>query len=284
MISDITIRIAALLIVAVIYAAFDIFNDRNVPNVFAYAGIALGLAATLTYGQGALVYSLLVAMAVGALGHLIYRLGMWGAGDYFELVTISLLLPIQQVPALLGPGQLGLPFILSVFVATGFISIWIVPVYYMAFVRAQVPDPKISRRKVAMGLTLIALYVAVFFVASYILGLGASGLLFPLLIAVPSAVMLILEKKITARMVRLIPTRELEEGDIIAVNMMKKSEVRYFSKYRAFGRLATGRLVGELKKEKRPLPVYRNAVPLAAFIFLGTVVALLFGNLILFVI
>lgn len=284
MISEITIRIAALLIVAVIYAAFDLFNDRNVPNVFAYAGIVLGLAATLTYGHGTVVYSLLIALVVGALGHLIYRLGMWGAGDYFELVTISLLLPIQQVPALLGPNQLGLPFILSVFVATGFISIWIVPIYYMAFVKAQVPDPKVSKRKVVTGLMLIALYVAVFFGASYLFGLGAGFLLFPILIAIPSAVMIIFEKKITARMVRLIPTKELEEGDIIAVNMMTRSEVRYFSKYPAFGRLATGRLASELKKEKHPLPVYRNAVPLAAFIFLGVVVALLFGNLILFII
>ena len=85
-------------------------------------------------------------------------------------------------------------------------------------------------------------------------------------------------------MVARVYTRQLEDGDIIAFNMMSASEKKYFSKYRGFERLATAELIGRLRNARRKLPVYKNAAPLAVFILIGVVASLLFGNIVLFLI
>ena len=83
-------------------------------------------------------------------------------------------------------------------------------------------------------------------------------------------------------MVEDIFPRELDEGDIIAFNMMSKRDLNYFtSKYKGFERLATRGEIKMLKSENRKLPVYRNAAPLAVFIGAGIIFSLLFGNIIL---
>ncbi len=98
-----SISLLALAAVTIIYAAFDVFNDRNVPDAFAYASVVFGLAVTVLFNSGILAFSLALALLVGALGYLVYKTGFWGAGDIFELVAVSLLLPIATPPRSLVP-------------------------------------------------------------------------------------------------------------------------------------------------------------------------------------
>ena len=277
-----SISLILLLAITIIYAVFDVFNNRNVPNWFAYSSVVIGLAVTFLFDSGVLAFSLALALFVGAAGYLIYRMGFWGAGDFFELVAVSLLLPLQQSPLLLSVNQLGLPFILSVFIATGFSAIWVVPIYYLLFDRHEEVKSKVGTRRIVLGATMIVTYAALFIVICQIYGFSLLRLAILVAIAVPSSVALIFEERITASMMRLIPVRELEEGDMIALNMMSGKEAsRLSKKYRSFGRLATKSFIKEARGAKEKLPVYRNAAPLALFILIGVVVSLLFGNLIL---
>ncbi|MCL5239263.1 MAG: hypothetical protein M1286_02205 [Candidatus Marsarchaeota archaeon] len=278
-----TVSLLSLIAISVMYAAFDVFNKRNVPDVFAYASVAVGIAITLAFHQSELVFSLIVALIVGTIGYVVYRLGLWGAGDYFELVAISLILPVQPAPLFFGVAQLGLPFILSVFVGTGFAAIWIVPIYYLFFMkRAWVKKP--DAKHVYYGLSLFVLYMLLLLFIYYFYGYALGRLALIMIVAVPSALTLVFEEEITSRMVERIPTKKLEEGDIIAFNMMSKNEMRYFSKYSGFGRLATRSLIARIKNAKMQLPVYRNAAPLALFILIGIGVSLFFGNVVLFMV
>lgn len=281
---QLTIGETLVLVVALFYAVFDVFNKRNVPDLFVYASIALGVAATLVLStsEAAMIASFAIAIAIWIIGYLIYREGLWGAGDYFELVAISLLLPIQPAPLLSTIPQFSLPFILSVFVATGFVAVWIVPLYYLFFTRRGHGSIRLSRRRAAYGITLLVLYLLLALAMLYFYGSGISKLVFVAAIAIPSALTLAFEEEITDRMVERIYPRGLEEGDIIAFNVMSGAERRYFrTRYRAFGRLATNRLIERIRNIRRKLPVYRNAAPLAFFIFIGVVVSLLLGNIIL---
>ena len=91
--------------------------------------------------------------------------------------------------------------------------------------------------------------------------------------------------EITSRMVQVVYPHQLDEGDIIAFNMMTNKEKKHFSsKYSGFGRLATKSLINKMRKEKAKLPVYRDAAPLAVFIAIGAAISLLFGNIILYII
>ncbi len=277
------VSLLALLAISVLYAAFDVFNKRNVPDVFAYVSVAAGLVITFAFHQSDIVFSLVVAMVVGVIGYTVYRLGLWGAGDYFELMAISLVIPVQPTPFFTAIGQLGLPFILSVFVGTGFAAIWIVPIYYLLFMKkewAKKPDAK----HVYYGVSLLVLYLLLLLFIFYFYGFDPGRLILILVVAVPSAFTLVFEEEITSRMIESMPTTKLEEGDIIAFNMMSSREMRYFSKYAGFGRLATRDLVKRLRSAKMRLPVYRNAAPLALFILIGIVISLFFGNVVLFMV
>lgn len=277
-----SIGLVMLLAITVIYALFDVFNKRNVPNWFAYSSVVIGLAATVLFNSGVLVFSLAVALFVGAAGYPVYRMGFWGAGDFFELVSVSLLLPLQQSPLLVSVGQLGLPFVLSVFIATGFSAIWAVPIYYLVFDRHEEVKSRVGVRRIALGGAMIVTYAALFLVICQVYGFSFLRLAIIAAIAIPSSVSLIFEEKITSSMMRLIPVRELEEGDMIALNMMSgKEAARLSKKYRSFGRLVTEKFIKEARGAKEKLPVYRNAAPLALFILIGAVLSLLFGNLIL---
>ncbi len=52
-----------------------------------------------------------------------------------------------------------------------------------------------------------------------------------------------------------------------------------------FERLVTPRLIGAMKRRRFAgrLPVYKHAMPFAVSIFIGAAAALLFGNLLLFI-
>jgi hypothetical protein len=270
----------AVVAVAILYAAFDVFNNRNVPDLFAYASVAFGFVITLVYNSASLQLSLELALVIWFAGYALYRSGIWGAGDYYELVAISLMLPIQPTPVYNSVLQFGLPFVLSVLISSGFAAILVLPVYYLLFVKrkwSKMPDAK----HIAYGAILFLLYMAMLIAVSYLLQFNAWRALFVLLVAAPSALIVVFEEEITARMVEHVLPKQLGDGDIIATGAMAPAERKFFLKYKGFGRLATRQLISQMQNEKRKLPVYKNAAPLAAFIFIGVAVSLLFGNIIL---
>ena len=128
------------------------------------------------------------------------------------------------------------------------------------------------------------LYVALFMFIYYFYGFSIDRIALIMLVAIPSAVTLVFEEEITSRMVSKIYPRQLDEGDIIAFNMLSVREIRYFSKYKGFGRLATKKLIDNMRNVKAKLPVYRNAAPLAVFILIGMILSLLLGNIVLFIV
>ena len=280
------IQLLALFAILVVYAVFDVFNKRNVPDAFAYASIGIALLIAFVFNSSVIAFTLLLALAIGALGHVIYRLGYWGAGDYFELVVITLILPIQPPPLLNSISQLGMPFILSVVVATGIAAIWGVPIYYLLFVhRKGERKARINTRHLAKGLLFICLYAMLLALSTYLFGFTYGALALVLLLAVPSSLSMTFEDTIRRRMVEFVRTNKIEYGDMIATTMIEEKDLLRLKKIdKNFGRLATKGLILSLKAWKKPLPVYKDAVPLAPFVLLGVILALLFGNLMLFLI
>ncbi len=283
MLLETEVPLLCLAAVTVLYAAFDLFNKRNVPDIFAYASVVLGVIVTLVYDSSILLESLLIAAVIAAIGYVVYRRGLWGAGDYFELVAVSLLLPVQPLPFLVLANQFALPFILSVFIATGFAALWTVPTYYFLVVRRKW-SRKMSEKQLSYGLLLFFLYISLLVFVYATVGLTLGRVLLILAIAIPSSVTMMFGDEITARMVERVHAKELEEGDIIAINMMGAKERKLFAARAASGRLVTKKLIHSLEGARYTLPVYKNAAPLAVFILMGVVVSLLVGNVVLFII
>ena len=146
---------AVLIVITAIYALFDVFNKRNIPNIFVYLTVAVAFAITLTYGYSTIIYSIAIAVIVAIPGYLLYKKGFLGGGDFLEFVAISLILPIQPNPILYSEVQIPIPFIISVLLAAGYtVSIYI-PIYYLS---RSARKPKIDRKRVFSGIVLLSSY------------------------------------------------------------------------------------------------------------------------------
>ncbi len=280
------LRLAVLIAVALIYAIFDLYNKRNVPDMFAYVTVAIGVLFTLTYGSlSIIIYSLLLALAIGAISYVLYRDGQLGAGDGFEFVALSLLLPLQPDAILATTNQFALPFILSVFVSTGVLAIWVMLIYYILLQGRHHTPLKTTNDGLLMGAGIILAYAVLALFIYAFLKLTLAGLIVIALIALPSAVIAAYSKSINGRMICNVYPKELEQGDIIATNLMKRNDLAFFiKKSKNFGRLSTASLMKDLDGVKKRIPVYKRAMPLAAVVFFGVIISVLFGNPILFII
>ena len=288
-------RLYILIAVAVIYASFDTLNKRNIPNWVAYLSIAIGVAVTLTYSWPAIIESLLLAAAIGGISFLLYKSGQLGAGDGFEFVAISLLLPLQPSPILsmLGTSnQFGIPFILSVFVAAGVFTLAGAPIYYLLLSRKGLQNDKKWRPYTKPNITDVLRAASVFFMyiffywfVSYTIGITLAGAVVIFLLAIPSAAVMLFGKRINMAMVSMKSPDKLEEGDLIATNFMSGKETAIFKRaYKNFGRLADARQIKAIKGVKAEIPVYDDAVPLSLPLLLGVITSLLIGNILLLVI
>ena len=280
------IRIGALLIVTFAYALFDVFNGRNVPDFFVFATLTLGIILTFTYPLPEIGISALIALVITSLGYITYKIGVLGAGDTFEFLFISLVLPLQITPMLINVPQFLTPFILSVFIATGYATIIATPFYYIMKAREKKAG-KISmeKRSIWSAAALITAYIILILALNYLSNNTLIISVVLLLVAIPSAVIILFKQEIYEAMVVMVYPSKLESGDMIATSMMSKKDFAYFKKRaKHFDRLANTRVIDETRNIKKKIPVYKNAIPLALFTFIGVVISLLIGNIVLLLI
>lgn len=282
------VRIIILVSMALAYAIFDIFNNREVPSAFAYAVIIIAVILSLTYfGTQEFLLGAGLSLLIAVLGFALYRKGILGAGDTLELIAIALLLPTQPAPLLAHVPQLSMPFVLSVFISSGYFAIIVLVLYYMLFARKSPLEKNfhVKKERVLTGIILVTAYALLAVMMYALAGIGVIGIAVIMALAIFSGMMFVFERLMNYRMVSMLYPRELTQDDMIATNLMTRQDMAYFRrKSRNFGRLATMKLKRDLMMERRKLPVYRNAPPLAAFFFIGVVFSLLFGNLIFLVI
>ncbi len=286
-----TYRIGVLLLIALMYAVFDVFNRRNVPTVFAYATLAIGFIFTFGYIQlMAIGESLLIGFAILGIGYIFYRAGQVGAADVIELAAISLIMPIQPAPIYLGVQQYGLPFIISLFVGAGIIALLMIPIYYIPRAKRLLKrrmEQLVTRRDILRGALICVAYLA--FMTFLYVEINASmlGIVVVTAITIGSVATVTFERPITDSMVEYISVKDFEDGDIIAFNLMKKKDISAYKKaIRGFDRLITNRVIDRMRAKhiRAKFPVYRQAMPLALPILLGAIISLLVGNVLLLII
>jgi len=157
-------RIILLVIIAFSYMLFDVLNKRNIPTIFAYATLGIGLIMTILYMNIEIIsISFIIAAIIASLGWLAYRAGQVGGGDIIEFITISLILPIQNTPLLANLNQYSFPFIISVFITTGIIAIVFVPLYYL---------PKAYKIKHRLTATKTSIFKSVLITIAYLIFLA----------------------------------------------------------------------------------------------------------------
>ena len=121
------LRIAATIAFLAAATYYDLFNRKNVPVTIPYAMIALGLLFNLaSLDLNLILSSCATALAVFAMGYLVYRAGQIGGADVLVFAGIALLLPSAPpplYPQIASPPFFPYPFIVPVFLASGFLAI-----------------------------------------------------------------------------------------------------------------------------------------------------------------
>ena len=284
------LRMASIVAIALAYMLFDVFNRRTVPSLYVYGTLVYGAVLTLAYMNVYLVAeSSLVAVAVLALGYVVYRIGQLGLADVIELAALSLMLPVQGMPFAALVPQYSLPFVLSVIVNAGIASLVIAPIYYVprAFRKlGKRINTMLSRTDVTKAAVVTAAYAGFLAFLVFATRIGTAGIALVIVMMAGSSMMLFFEKPMTEAMVDRVTFRGMEDGDIIATNLMSSNEIAAAKKrVPGFERLVTPKLISTMRRRHfaTRLPVYKNAMPFALSIFVGAAAALLFGNLILYI-
>ncbi len=282
------VRIISLVAIALIYMIFDVFNKRDVPSVFAYAALAYGFVLTILYFNiDMIAASIGISVVILGLGYIVYRIGQLGAGDVFELASLSLVLPFFSKPFFTNTPQFGLPFIIALFVDTGIVALILVPLYYipksMSGSKKQVSS-FVKHQDIAKAILVGIAYLVFSTFVIVVFGIRIPGLVLLLAIMIGSIAVILFEGQITNSMVDYVNYRNFEEGDIIALNLMTSNDIKKIKKkVRSFERLVTRNLIEEMKKKRinEKFPVYKRAIPFAVPIFVAVVLSILLGNIIL---
>jgi Flp pilus assembly protein protease CpaA len=285
------IRITSLVIIALIYMLFDVFNKRNIPGLFIYLSLAYGFILTLLYlNITTILFSTATALLVLGGGYLLYRAGQLGVADVVEFAVLSMILPTQITPLLSKVPQFNLPLIISLLINTGISAFIVAVLYYLPKAKMMSKTPllsQITNSNILKALTIGASYTAFLILLVSFFGFYLPGVILILLLLSTSILVVLFEKPLTSTMVSYVSYTGFEAGDIIALNLMSQSEIGAVrKKVKRFDRLLTDKLIKDIKTKgiRTKFPVYKNAMPLALPIFIGVCLSLLFGDLLLFII
>lgn len=276
------VELGVLLLISLVYAVYDVFNRRNVPNSFVYFTILVGMIIAFLANSGMQrITTFVVAIVIGAIGYTIYKAGLLGAGDVLEFVFIALVMPVWTAPFFSGTYQWNVPFVLSVIIAAGYASLIFIPIYYLLVKKPPRNAPKPNKKRFIIGTGFFMAYMIFMAVMKYVYNINIVGSALIFLLAFFAGVTMVYDQRIYLGMVEFVYPKELEEGDMIATNLMNKKDLALFQKKSDFGRLASDELISEIKSIKVRLPVYRDSVPFSLFIFIGVLISLAYGNIIL---
>ncbi|MEM3791216.1 MAG: hypothetical protein QXL16_00610 [Candidatus Micrarchaeaceae archaeon] len=269
------IYLLSVLVLVFVFSMFDLFNRRNIPDVVVYAFLAYSIFLLFTYPKSSIEIGLIAGLIIGSIGYLLYKIGFIGAGDFFELMEINFMIPILDF-SISGVYQLGMPFIISVFILTGYASFIGVPIYYVGIKRRI---KKVSKESAITAFAMIFAYAAIYLLLLYRAKFSLVSFFVIAFLAIPSFVMILFKDTIAENMSERVSTKELEDGDIVAMDLISREEINHIrSIYPGFGRLVTKKSIEMLKDYEGTLPVYKHAVPFSFFIMIGTIAAILIGN------
>jgi len=264
------LKTAVAVIGAIIFALYDVFNKRTIPDKVAYSFLALSLVLTFFNTLETIEVSLIVAFAIFAFGYLVYKEALLGLGDVIELASLSLLLPYYSP---LYPSQLEvflkIPFFVALFLNSGVFAVFLVSIYLPFKIKKVERN---DRKTTIFAILLFVLYLLVAFLLKEML--TTFGVVFIVLLGICASILMIYSKEFKESALREVSIKELGIGDII----------KPIPERGIYEKLVTKQLLQKLKEKKiKKVEVYYNLPPFSVFILLGLVAGILFGNILLWV-
>jgi hypothetical protein len=264
------VRLGLALLGLAIGTYYDLGNNKNVPNTFLYAFLALSAAASLVFFNADLVlYSVIQLAVVSMLLFVLYKQGQMGGADVFIILSLILLLPIH--PSFIDL-PFNYPFVLSAMIFAGLLF----AIFSMFFY-----GTKIMRMKTKPNLLYAALIIPyAIFAYMYVNSFLFSPLYFGIvtIMMVSSIFFMVFRDDMQAMLAEKIPLGKITEEDVLALERMDSETIKKYS----LKRIATMDEIARMKKLKlKEVYVYTKLPPFLPFLFAGAVMALFLSKYIL---
>ncbi|HSB47805.1 MAG TPA: hypothetical protein VLD37_07375 [Candidatus Bilamarchaeum sp.] len=246
---------------------YDLFNKKNIPDVFLYAflGIAL-LADAFFYEPTVFWFSLAVAAFFSAVGYLFYRVGQLGGADVFILASVMLLLPIH--PSFVGL-SFNLPFVFSLIIFSGVAFALYVMLFFGWKLMKTEAKPKLFYALLIIPYLLFSYVYINSFLFSPVYFIFITLLLFAVIF------FMMYRDSLNMLLAEELPVSQIEPEDVLALEVMNKDLIERYK----LQRLVTREELARLKKTKiSDLWVYTKLPPFIPFILFGMILSLLFAK------
>jgi Flp pilus assembly protein protease CpaA len=276
------LRVAICLIGCAGATYYDLFNRRNVPSWLTYSLVAIGALFTLaSFNASVIVSSGIVALVIFVFGYILYRTGQIGGADVLVFVSIALLLPeAPQSIFLQANSQLGLPFVVSIFVLSGMLAVFGIFLKYIPLTIRDVLSGekiRIEASQVALSAFTLVFYATFIYYMNGIVALPQTQLAVFAAVIICATSLFALKDHISEKyMIRMVGAGEMDEEDVLAV---EKMDPKFLSEHK-LDKLLTLKQIEKLKKlgKRKKYPVYKEMPVFMPYVFLALAAALLFGD------
>ncbi len=277
------LRIIVAILGVSVGAYFDLFNNKNVPEIFLYSFLAIAFIVNLIAFDSTLsFYAIATAMFVFGAFYLLYKAGQIGGADVYIMASIALLLPVQPhiSPFLSQSFLVQIPFMLNVILVSG-LSLMVYMLIRSIPVALSSAKSKLKIDNNSLfGCIAIVFAFATFCVISSNLGVVPPiYLILVASLAVFSIYFTLFKDAINSTMIEWVDYHGVEPEDIIAVEKMDKKLVKEYS----LSRLVDQAMYTRMKKiSGKKIAVYKHLPPFVPHILIGLIFSILFGNVVLF--
>ncbi len=263
-----TARIFLALLGMAIGTYYDLFNNKNVPEKFLYAFLAIAFLFNVAFfDYNVFVYAVVLAFIFFALGFAMYRFGQIGGADVFIMVSIILLLPIH-------PSYLNVPFnyplIFSVLIYGG-AAFALYSIFYFAQILSH-KRTKSKPRYIYLSLFLVyGLFAYLFFNAPFF---SMAYFAIASILLLSSIIFLVYRDAIMDATMEQVFVKDLEPEDVLV-----KERMDVHMKKMSIGNVLSPKDIDTLRRSgTKHVWVYANLPPFLPFLLIGLVLALFLGN------
>ncbi len=264
------VRVGAAVLGTAIAAWYDLTNNRNVPNNFLYAFLAVALIANAVFFSPQLApYTFGIAIAVFIIGYLFYRAGYVGGADIYVLTSIALLVPV--FPSYVN-AMFNFPVVLSIVISSGVLF----ALYFLYFILANIVL-RGKKGKYEYLLLLPAWAILVYFLASSGI-FGPAYIITVSVLVLSSMLFMVYKEAVTEAMAKKVLLSQVGEEDIAVLELMPELVKKYGIK-----RLLDEKEILRLKKAKlKELYVYGDLPPFLPFVLAGLLLCVSVGDVLMF--
>jgi hypothetical protein len=248
-------------------AYYDLFNKKNIPDVFLYAFLGVSLLINaFFYEQTLFWFSLAVAAFFSAVGYLFYRVGQLGGADVFVLASVMLLLPIH--PSFIGM-SFNLPFVFSLIIFSGVAFALYVMLFFGWKLMKTEAKPKLFYLLLFIPYLLFAYVYINSFLFSPVYFIFITLLLFAVIF------FMMFKESLNMLLAEELPVSQLETEDVLALEVMNKDLIERYK----LQRLVTKEELARIRKTKiTDLWVYTKLPPFIPFILIGMILSMFFAK------